>query len=342
MSRTESLKHIGIRFFWFLFFSGIIVATCIVVENNAPHQYSYSDAGFNWNYTPVELQAAGNNISLDQHSHTTYSGADLTPEQNVLWHISMGYNACIITDHDTIEGAIVAQQFARTYYNDVIKVIVGMEWSTDRIHLNFLNVSVAIPNPSDNPTDQQIQDVIDACHAQGGLVVANHYPRTLLNSADHPTRKELLDWGVDYFEIYNGITYDEESDLNWCNNTGGFASITGTDMHSPRTVNAWTGLNASEFTEAAIFNELLNNNTAIFYNAIGAADHSVTELTLPYRLLEPLIKIGQLFKPYQLEDDSYDWIGIGIFVSYLAGVFVISEFIRFGNKKFWEKREKRN
>lgn len=333
----ESLKHLGIRFFWFLFFTGIIITTCIIAENNAPEQYTYINSGFDWSYTPSELQASGNNISLDQHSHTIYSDGHLTPEQNVLWHICMGFNACIITDHNTIEGALIAQQFARTHYNDVIKVIVGMEWSTNAIHLNFLNITQAIPNPTNYPTPQQIRDAIDACHAQGGIVVANHYTRTLEKSGYHPSRQDLLDWGVDYIEIFNGNTFDEESLLNWCNNTGGFGIITGTDMHSPKNVNAWTGLNVTEFTENAVVTEIINRRTAIFNNSIGATDYSETELTLPYRLVEPLIKIGELFKTFELGDNEYDWFGIGIFACYLVGAFIISELIRFGNRKFWIK-----
>jgi hypothetical protein len=337
MSTLEYWKHIGIRFFWFLFFTGIIITTCIVVENNAPEQNNYLDTSFHWEepYLPVELQASGNNISLDGHSHTI-----LTPRQNLLWHISMGYNACIITDHGRIDRAIEARDIARSEYNNLIKVIVGEEYSTDRIHMNFINISVVIPVP-DNPTDEDLQEAINDCHAQGGLVSVNHYPRTSESNPDVPTRTQLLEWGVDYVEIFNRNSYDEESYENWVNNSGGFAAITGTDMHTPGTVYAWTGLNVTEFTEEAIFIELKNNQTAIFNNSIGYADLSEPIPNLTYRLIEPLIKIGQLFKTFQLDDDTFDWFGIGIFACYMVGIFLIAEGIRFGNKKLWEKMNQR-
>ena len=46
------------------------------------------------------------NILLDGHSHTTYSDGSLSPSLLLDWHIANGYNAAIITDHNTPEGAI--------------------------------------------------------------------------------------------------------------------------------------------------------------------------------------------------------------------------------------------
>lgn len=44
-----------------------------------------------------------------------------------------------------------------------------MEYSNCRIHMNLINIEVAPPIYA-NPTDEQLQEVIDFVHAQGGML----------------------------------------------------------------------------------------------------------------------------------------------------------------------------
>jgi hypothetical protein len=49
--------------------------------------------------------------------------------------------------------------------------------------------------------------------------------------------------------------------------------------------------------------------------------------------------IGDMFESYW--DNGLDWTGVLIFAGYMVGVFVISEFLRVANRKFWEKQNKK-
>ena len=93
----------------------------------------------------------------------------------------MGFNAIALTDHNTFEGINEIRQIARTEFNDTIKVLIGIEWTTDKCHLNFIlppdtleedyNQLVTHSGYAYTPTDQEVQDVIDNTHLLGGIVI---------------------------------------------------------------------------------------------------------------------------------------------------------------------------
>ncbi len=327
------------RLFLFVFVTALILVAAMVVENNAPDQYLSTDFSYNNVYHPPELNGSQWNILLDQHSHTNYQGGVLTPEQNVQWHIAGGYNACIITDHNSIDNAVAARNIARSKYNDTIKVIVGEEWTSDRIHLNMMNLSSTVPVPSDNPTDGEIQAAITAAHTQGGIVVVNHIPWIMERSPTFPTKDQLLAWGVDYLEVLNGGDFDLQS-YEYCKNHS-LGVISGTDMHNPGTVYGWTTLNVTKFTEEAILGELLARRTGILYNFTGIDPAHVAGMTEnpEFTALKPLIYLWRMIQNYDLGNDQFDWVGILVLGGYLFGAFVISEFIQFGFRKLKAKRE---
>ena len=81
------------------------------------------------------------NVVFDQHSHTTFSDGTLTIKQNVEWHIAMGYNALAITDHNNMRHLEKIDKVREEYAKRCIIILSGIEWTTSRIHLNFLGVS---------------------------------------------------------------------------------------------------------------------------------------------------------------------------------------------------------
>jgi hypothetical protein len=172
IDKTEAKKFLD-RLIAFTVFAVLIIGGSVLVFEFGPPEYKYMNGRWTSEYVPT-YNTTRWNVLLDQHSHTTYSDGKLTPAQNIQWHIANGYNACIITDHHTITGALEAREYARANYPDSIKVIIGQEWSNDRVHMNFLGITSAI-GEIDNPTDGQIQDVIIQVHNQGGIVVVNHY-----------------------------------------------------------------------------------------------------------------------------------------------------------------------
>ena len=121
-------------------------------------------------------------------------------------------------------------------------------------------------------------DAINKAHDQGGIVVCNHIPWSVIEAKykNHPTRENLLEWGVDYIEIVNDDSqpenvFDQES-YDFCmKHNGEIGMITGTDMHKPDGlvsggVHGWTLLNLKELTEEVLLEELRKKKTKILYS----------------------------------------------------------------------------
>jgi hypothetical protein len=173
-------------------------------------------------------------------------------------------------------------------------------------------------------------------HAHNGIAVVNHFIWSIevAHMTAHPTRDQVNAWGADYIEVINGEDYDTES-VVFCQ-AHSMGMITGTDMHSPGSVFAWTALNVTTFTEEAIFNQLKANRTAILFNETGAPyEFPDGERNPAYLALLPLMYIGDMFE--RLWDGSLDWAGVGVFLGYVFGAFYLNEGLRF----YWKKRSER-
>jgi hypothetical protein len=245
-----------------------------------PLSARYSDDDWK-NVTPrtlPEYDKTAFNLIYDHHSHTYYSDGALTIKQNVEWHIAMGYNAITITDHNNMRHLEKIDNIKAEYIKKGILITSGIEWTTTRLHLNFLGVSKWDTRIPYKPKDEKIIDAINQVHDLGGIVVCNHIPWSLYEGKykNHPTRENLLEWGVDYIEIINDDSqpennFDHES-YNFCmKHKGEIGMITGTDMHKPDGllsggVHGWTLLYLEELTEEALLVELRNKKTKILYS----------------------------------------------------------------------------
>jgi predicted metal-dependent phosphoesterase TrpH len=102
----------------------------------------------------------------DLHLHTNYSDGYSTPAQLVDYvcdHTDLRVIA--VTDHDAIDGAYEAQQYAQARNLDVI---IGEEISTREGHMLAYFIEHHIR------TGMSARDTIAAIHDQGGLAVAAH------------------------------------------------------------------------------------------------------------------------------------------------------------------------
>ena len=303
-----------------------------------------------WEHAPYSpyFSTTGITVLLDGHSHTMYSDGELTPEESILWHIANGYNAAIITDHNTLQGALKTREIARGKFNTSFKVIPGLEWTTKRIHLNIFGISEefidyfssgnfsSVPK---NPTDSEIQNIINLTHAKGGLVIVDHYQRSSLEfGAALPSRNQLLSWGVDYFEVVNSkdhvyFGFDQDSQ-SFCveNNLG---VIAGTDMHIPTTtVHGWTLLSPETFSEDGIFNTIKQKNTTIIYDYHGAPYSAEINSNGWYAAFKPTILVGKAFKD-NIKWPLVDWLSVGIILFYSTGIFAVWE----ANKYLFRKNK---
>ncbi len=328
-------KKLGLRFLLFNIVLWAIMGASIALAFDSPGQFKYTDTDWDdFSYSPNYNQTEWN-ILFDSHSHTYYSDGSLSPRQNLLWHISMGFNAMALTDHNTFEGINEIRQIARTEFNDTIKVLIGIEWTTDKCHLNFIlppdtleedyNQLVTHTGYAYTPTDQEIQEVIDNVHLLGGIVIVNHYPWSEDYCRNQPTHEEFRDWGVDYFETINGGHYDNES--YYFNLNNGLGQIAGTDMHVAEEVYAYTTLNVSTFTEQAIFDELEARRTGLLYTGIPSPYDVEHQVNPAYIFLYPLIKIGEMFEG-MYSGESFGPM-LAVFFAYTYGGFIISEALKF-------------
>ncbi|MCB9076207.1 MAG: CehA/McbA family metallohydrolase [Anaerolineaceae bacterium] len=104
----------------------------------------------------------------DLHLHTTYSDGYFSPPKTIdiiAGHSSLDVIA--ITDHDTAEGAFVAQEYARRHHPR-LEVIIGQEVTTGEGDVVGLFLKRTMPKFS------TALEAIEAIHTQGGLAVAVH------------------------------------------------------------------------------------------------------------------------------------------------------------------------
>jgi hypothetical protein len=121
--------------------------------------------GFSRAGTIVPVPAIGR---ADLHMHTSYSDGWPSPGA-VVDHVATigGLDVIAITDHDTIEGALRAVEFAARR-PDAPHIIVGEEVSSRHGHILGLFLEKRVrPGMSAAAT-------VDAIHDQGGLAVAAH------------------------------------------------------------------------------------------------------------------------------------------------------------------------
>ncbi len=107
----------------------------------------------------------------DLHIHTTFSDGLMTPEAVVEYVATQtDLRVIAISDHDTIEGAMVARRYQQRYPEDFghVEIIIASEITSrdgDILGL-YLNRDV--------PAGMSAAETVDAIHAQGGLAIAVH------------------------------------------------------------------------------------------------------------------------------------------------------------------------
>ncbi|MCP4136405.1 MAG: PHP domain-containing protein [bacterium] len=345
MNNNNFLKRLG-NLFLFLVFSILVIRVSIHLYLKIPSPHVYKNGEWEWKYVP-EYDKKRGNIRFDPHSHSTYSNGVLSPEQCIQYHIAMGFNACVISDklkkNSGWEGSVEAQKIARKKYKDEIKVLVGLEYTSHRGHLNVVfppgknSFKNKIPYYGKNPTKSELKSFIKAIHDLGGIVILDHLVLSYKNLPAHLSRKEFLELGVDYIEIINGGIFDKKS-YEFCkkNNLGMLAS---TGMHIPEetSVRAWTLLNVNKFTEQAIFDQLKARNNSILSQDYPVEYKSKHQKNLTYTVLRPFIQMGGLILEYIPWGASYNFQAILILITHLSGLFLLAKFIRYGFSKIYEK-----
>lgn len=299
------LKHIKapiLRLVTAFFVAVVIAVIGLMVSTNGPSQtlmsstkLDYSNPFVPQNYFRPWDPNFNYTVLIDVHHHP--NGID--PDTLIQWFIATGYNAVVLTEHNTIGESLNVQKVAREKYSDKIKVLIGMEWTNCGMHMGMLGITKA-PNVPKNPTDQEIQDVINDVHSQGGLVVVNHVPWSYWAGLNEPTNDDLVKWGADFFDV---TTY-ERLDLQtiYYAESKGVGIVAGTDSHELGAAHAWTLLNVdpANMTEDAIMDALRSKKTSFIFDEIGYQPPvtSSAKLNPWYTVAYPWIIVGNFFHSY--------------------------------------------
>ncbi|KAJ2609769.1 hypothetical protein H4S08_003912 [Coemansia sp. RSA 1365] len=291
----------------------LLVAVGIPVsDNGVPQPADYTNMEFNWKINPRSYLKPMNpnytdyNILLDAHLHTTYSDGVLSPKQVIKFALANGYNAIIVTDHQTVKGSVVAKEYAEKYHKDEITVITGMEYTCCRIHMNLIGINESVSVSPPFPSDKELRDVISKVHEMGGLVIVNHIPWSNATQLpwgnarlpNNPSREQLLEWGVDGFEIVNQNTFDLRSYQFVQDNPDRLVGVTGSDMHYPGSSYAWTTINATDNSADAILDEIRNRRTSFLLDASGTSLVQDPPFKRDYFKYAPWGLVGDYFYGY--------------------------------------------
>ena len=105
--------------------------------------------------------------TADLHVHTHHSDGQDSPTEVVQWATRLGLDVIAITDHDVIDGALIASALARREESGP-EVVVGEEVSSRDGHILGLYLTRLVrPGMS-------AEETIAAIHEQGGVAVAAH------------------------------------------------------------------------------------------------------------------------------------------------------------------------
>ncbi len=296
-----------IRAIIFVFSCFVLIVVSVVISLIGPRRVVYKLE--DWDNPKLHYRPSYDtmkwNITLNTHTHTRYSDGKLSIEGAIKYHMAVGFNACVFTDHNTMEnlGEVLRMQ---DKYAGKFVVIPGVEWTTARIHMCFLGIRewdcTTIPA---HPMDEQIQAAIAEVHLRGGVVVVCHYPWSTGGPRprirDHPTRQQVLAWGADLLECANwddDIALTDPESYEFCKNNPAIGPCAGTDMHDPikNKLCGWTLLHAGEFTEDGIMKELRSHRTDVVLQDAGIPYPVKHSASWKFNVLRPLYMLGDMWK----------------------------------------------
>lgn len=102
------------------------------------------------------------------HIHTRFSHDSLNNPEDIIDNLyKNGIDVAVITDHNEIKGALIAQQYAQVKYKNKISVIVGEEVVTDIGDLIVFPITTRIES-------YKIQEVLDTAKSQNAFVCLPH------------------------------------------------------------------------------------------------------------------------------------------------------------------------
>ena len=268
---------------------------------------------------------------FDFHSHTIMSDGWLTPEDRILWYIEQGISGAAISDHNNIQGALIAKRFIEREDLDFL-LIIAEEWTDywNNIHMNYYGIEEEIvplqayrPN---GPKAMNASDLIKYVKNNSGYVIVNHY-----NYKNNPkggygvpyTLQQLRDWGVDGFEITNmgEVVHGYEEIREFCLNNS-LICMGASDIHTNRDLNSFMRiklLDPTNLTTENVFKNLKMNTHEVVIIRL-----SPKIIVFPEFLRDFGFYIVMDFSNYILNLDRYQALSWILWTSILFLLFLFS------------------
>jgi predicted metal-dependent phosphoesterase TrpH len=150
------------------------------------------------------------------HLHTCYSDGQLTPKQLIEQAITLGLTGLAITDHHTVGGFYVAQNYLKTLRQNHPHLHLPQLWTGVEITSDLMGVEVHILGYGFDPENPRIKEyctghrpslddaaavkVIKGIKAAGGLAVLAHPAR--YRSRARQLIPRAAQYGIDGIEVY--------------------------------------------------------------------------------------------------------------------------------------------
>jgi predicted metal-dependent phosphoesterase TrpH len=234
----------------------------------------------------------------DIHTHTMYSGfteysilsfpdSITTPKTSIKVAEKLGLNILCITDHNTIQGALVAQKFNRDL------VVIGEEISSkDGEILGLFLQEQVNPGLSAEETIKQI-------HSQDGIAIAPH-PYSAHCSCVGEKMNALKFDGV---EVFNSLHRDGYSNALALENCNGNAKLGGSDAHASTMVgNGYTLFNGS--SQEDLHADIKNKQTIYGGKVASLSDFVIYSARLAYESSKTILKFNRIDCPMSAKISS--------------------------------------
>lgn len=198
------------------------------------------------------------------HVHTCYSGDSLTTPSELIAQLKRkGLDGAVITDHDTVLGAIKTVEFNRSGDGKLI-IIPGIEVSTRGGHILGVNLTEPIPK------GLSVKETVELIHEAGGIAIAAH-PQTLFKDGIGLSPK-ILDLGLDGLEVINSSLFPFKPLTKMCRKFAeryNMPQTAGSDSHIPEAVGlSYTIVDVNEVNVDAIIEAIKRGLTIPFGRAI--------------------------------------------------------------------------
>jgi hypothetical protein len=168
--------------------------------------------------------------TADCHIHTDFSDGLHPPRAVVQSAYRHGLSVIAVTDHDTLEGAFRARDYAWTRSDLGVEVIIGEEISTLNGHVLGLFLESFIP------PRLSAQRTVELIHRQGGLAVLAHpYNLFVGHVKGFPRAIQLLDVipfdGVETLCLGDALSFWSNAKSHHLESAKKFAALGSSDAH---------------------------------------------------------------------------------------------------------------